>query len=63
MSDLPPIALGRLDDESKYVWLSPRPVGWCDWIETVCLVALALPVLLTFGPIVLALRALKVGGR
>jgi hypothetical protein len=61
MNDHPPVALGRLDDESRHVWLSPRPVGVLDWIETVCLVVLALPVLVTFGPVVLALRAF--GGR
>ncbi len=63
MPDHPPVALGRLDDESKHVWLSPRPVGWCDWIETVCLVVLALPVLVTFGPVVLVLRAFGGKGR
>lgn len=57
MTDYPPVALGRLDDESKHVWLSPRPVGCLDWIETVCLCVLALPVLVTFGPVVLVLRA------
>ncbi len=61
MTDYPPVALGRLDDESKHVWLSPRPVGWWEWIETVALIVLALPVLLTFGPIVLVLRALNRG--
>lgn len=41
-------------------WLSPRPVGVVDWTLTLCVCVLAVPVLLTFGLIVLALRALKV---
>ena len=57
MTNHPPLALGRLDDTSRHVWLSPRPVGLFDWCLTVCVVVLALPVLLTFGPIVLVLRA------
>ncbi len=61
MTDYPPVALGRLDDESKHVWLSPRPVGWLDWILTLGLCVLAVPVLVTFGPIVLVLRAVLKG--
>ena len=61
MTNHPPLALGRLDDTSRHVWLSHRPVGWVDWTLTMCVVVLAVPVLLTFGPVVLALRALKVG--
>ena len=52
----PPIALGRLDDRRGWRWLSPRPVGWLDWTLTLCLCVLAVPVLITFGPIVLVLR-------
>ena len=61
-TDYPPVALGRLDDRSGWRWLSPRPVGVADWLLTLCIVVLAVPVLLIFGPITLALRAvLKVG--
>ena len=43
-------------------WISPRPVGVFDWLLTLGLCVLALPVLLTFGMFTLALRAvLKVG--
>ncbi len=45
-------------------WISPRPVGAVDWTMTVCLIVLAIPVLLTFGPFTLALRViLKVGDK
>ena len=45
-------------------WISPRPVGVADWALCACMAVLAVPVLLTFGPIVLALRImLKVGAR
>ena len=56
--DYPPVALERLDDRSGWRWLSPRPVGAVDWILTVTLCVLALPVLLVFGPIVLVLRTI-----
>ncbi len=43
-------------------WISPRPVGVTDWVLTLALCVLAVPVLLTFGLFALALRAvLKVG--
>ena len=45
-------------------WLSPRPVGVTDWVLTLSLCVLAVPMLLTFGLFTLALRAvLKVGER
>ena len=44
--------------------IDPRPVGFADWTLTVCLIVLAIPMLLTFGPFTLALRAiLKVGDK
>lgn len=49
MTDRPPVALGRLNDESKHVWLSPRPVGVFDWVMTLGLCVLAVPVLVVFG--------------
>ncbi len=62
-NDYPPVALGRLDDRSRWHWLD-KSNGWLDWMLTACVVVLAVPVLLVFGPIVLALRAmLKVGAR
>ncbi len=42
-------------------WLTPRPVGLFDWCLTVCVVVLSVPVLLTFGLLTLALRALNRG--
>ncbi len=50
------------EDTSKHVWLSPRPVGVFDWLLTLCLCVLAVPVLLTFGVFTLALRAVCKGG-
>lgn len=48
--DYPPVALGRLDDESGWYWLNPRPVGALDWVLTLTLVALGIvPVLLIMG--------------
>lgn len=41
-------------------FINYRPQGFADWALTLCLCVLAVPVLLTFGPIVLALRAWKV---
>ncbi len=57
MTNPPPVALGRLDDRRGWRWLSPRPVGLFDWCLTLCVVVLAVPVLLTFGLLTLALRA------
>ncbi len=39
-------------------WLNPIPVGWLDWTLTLSVCVLAIPVLIVFGPIVLALRAI-----
>lgn len=63
MTNPPPVALGRLDDRTGWHWLSPRPVGFVDWTLTLGLCVLAVPVLLTFGPIVLALRAFAKGDK
>ena len=42
--------------------IDPKPQGVADWTLTVCVCVLAIPVLLVFGPIVLALRVmLRVG--
>ncbi len=38
-------------------WLSPRPVGVVDWTLTACMIVLAIPVVVVFGPIVLIVRA------
>ena len=37
-------------------WLSPRPVGVADWTLCACMVVLAIPVVVVFGPIVLIVR-------
>lgn len=49
-TDYPPVALGRLDDESGWRWLSPRPQGVLDWVLTLTIVALGVvPVLAVMG--------------
>ena len=45
--DDPPVALGRLDESD----------GWLDWTLTACVVVLAIPVVVVFGPIVWIIRA------
>ncbi len=37
--------------------IDPKPQGVADWTLTVCMVVLAVPVLVVFGPIVLIVRA------
>ena len=56
-NDHPPVALGRLDDRSGWRWLSPRPVGAVDWTLCACMIVLALPVVVVFGPLVWIIRA------
>ena len=55
--DYPPVALGRLDDRPGWRWLSPRPVGVADWTLTLCMLVLAIPVVIVFGPLVWIIRA------
>ena len=63
-ADYPPVALGRLDDRSRWHWLSPRPVGTVDWTLTLCVIVLAIPVVVVFGSIVLIVRAFdRVAGK
>ena len=38
-------------------WITPRPVGFADWTLCACMIVLAVPVLLIFGPPVALLRA------
>ena len=38
--------------------IDPKPQGVADWTLCSCMVVLAVPVLLTFGPLVAVLRAL-----
>lgn len=59
----PPVALGYLDDESRWLWISPRPVGLMDWALMIVVSVLALPVLIVFGPIVAVLRIFGGKGR
>ncbi len=43
-------------------WIEPAPRGIADWMLTLCVCVLAVPVLLTFGVFAWALRhVLKVG--
>ncbi len=37
--------------------IEPRPQGIADWTLCVVLLLLALPVLATFGPVILSIRA------
>ncbi len=58
--DYPPVALGRLDDRSRWHWLgADRPDGWLDWTFTAFIVAIAcVPMLLVYCPICWAIRAI-----
>ncbi len=56
--DYPPVALGRLDDESGWRWLSPRPVGVLDWCLTACVVVLGIVPVLVLMPVCWVLRAI-----
>ena len=57
--DYPPVALGRLDDRSRWHWLDGECDGVLDWILTVllCIVA-CVPFLLIYCPLCWALRAI-----
>ena len=37
--------------------IEPRPQGVFDWTLCVCMIVLAIPVVVVFGPIVLIVRA------
>ncbi len=37
--------------------IDPKPQGVTDWTLTVCMIVLAVPVVIVFGPIVLIIRA------
>ena len=37
--------------------IDPKPQGVADWTLTVCMIVLAIPVVIVFGPIVLIVRA------
>lgn len=58
----PPVALGRLDDRSRWHWLGAdesAAADWLDWTITVALVAVCcVPMLLVFCPICWAVRAI-----
>ena len=55
-NDYPPVALGRLDDRSGWHWLDDSD-SWLDWTLTACVVVLAIPVVVVFGPVVWIIRA------
>lgn len=55
--DLPPVAVGYLDDRSRWFYPSLKPIGFWGWAETAAVLLLCLPVLVVFGPLVLVLRA------
>ncbi len=57
--DYPPVALGRLDDKSRWHWLDDKPDGWLDWTLTVALVAVCcVPMLLVVCPACWAIRTI-----
>ena len=68
-ADYPPVALGRLDDESRWHWLDEtdgafKPDGVLDMVLTMTLCAVAcIPFLLFYCPLCWTLRAImrKVG--
>ena len=37
--------------------IDPKPQGVADWTLTLCMIVLAIPVVIVFGPIVLIVRA------
>ena len=41
----------------KTRWIDPEPRGIADWTLCVCMVVLAVPVVVVFGPMVLIVRA------
>ena len=41
----------------KTRWIEPQPRGIADWTLCVCMVFLALPVVVVFGPLVWIIRA------
>ena len=41
----------------KTRWIDPEPRGIADWTLCACMVVLAVPVVVAFGPIVLIVRA------
>ncbi len=44
--------------------IDPKPQGVADWTLTVCMIVLAIPVVVVFGPIVLIVRAFdRVAGK
>ncbi len=43
--------------------IEPKPQGVMDWTIAVVMLALAVPVVLTFGPVVLLVRAMDRKGR
>ncbi len=45
------------DGYPPVAWLSPQPVGVVDWALTLCVVVLAVPVVVVFGPVVWFIRA------
>ncbi len=38
-------------------WIEPEPRGIVDWTSCACMVVLALPVVVVFGPLVWIIRA------
>ena len=44
--------------------IDPKPQGVADWTLTLCMLVLAIPVVIVFGPIVLIVRAFgRVAGK
>ena len=44
--------------------IDPKPQGVADWTLTLCMLVLAIPVVVVFGPIVLIVRAFdRVAGK
>ena len=41
----------------KLQWIEPEPHGVVDWILCTCMIVLAIPVVVVFGPLVWIIRA------
>ncbi len=59
-NDYPPVALGRLNDRSRWHWLgTDKPDGWLDWTITALIAAVAcVPMLLVYCPLCWVVRAI-----
>ena len=61
MASLPDPPVRR---NGKTRWIDPEPLAVADWTLCVCMVVLALPVVVVFGPLIWIIRTCdRVGGK